>query len=46
MDPDVINFGNIFQESFEKIWNGEKYQNFRKTIIKNLANQICDNCPD
>jgi len=46
MDPDVINFGNIFQKPFKEIWDGENCQSFRKKIIDNLSNPICDNCPD
>jgi radical SAM protein with 4Fe4S-binding SPASM domain len=46
MDPEVFNFGNIFEEPFKEIWNGIKYQKFREAMIKNLSNPICDNCPD
>jgi len=46
MDPEIFNFGNIFEEPFKEIWNGIKYQKFRETMIKNLSNPICDNCPD
>ncbi|MCM8819213.1 MAG: SPASM domain-containing protein [Candidatus Omnitrophica bacterium] len=47
MDPDVINFGNIFDTSFESIWNSQKYKNFRKTMVKtSLFNPVCDQCPD
>jgi len=45
-NPEVFNFGNIFETPFKEIWNGEKYQKFRETMIKNLPNPICDNCPD
>lgn len=33
-------FGNIFEQSFDEIWNGEKAQNFRKQFIENNYN-IC-----
>jgi MoaA/NifB/PqqE/SkfB family radical SAM enzyme len=46
MDPEVFNFGNIFEIPFKEIWNGKRYQGFRETMIKNLPNPICDNCPD
>ena len=46
MDPEVFNFGNIFETPFKEIWNGKKYQEFRETMMKNLPNPICDNCPD
>jgi len=45
-DPDVFNFGNIFETSFKEIWNSKKYQQFRQTIIEDLPNSICDSCPD
>jgi len=45
-DPEVFNLGNIFETPFKEIWNGKKYQEFRETMIKNLPNPICDNCPD
>jgi len=46
MNPDVINFGNVFEKNFKEIWNSDKYKKFRKTIICNLPNPICDNCPN
>jgi len=46
MNPQVFNFGNIFEETFEKIWNGEKYLKFRESLIKDLPNPVCDFCPD
>ncbi|MEM1530140.1 MAG: radical SAM protein [Candidatus Bathyarchaeia archaeon] len=46
MNPDVFNFGNIFDESFNNIWNGEKMREFRLSMIKDRANPICDQCPD
>jgi MoaA/NifB/PqqE/SkfB family radical SAM enzyme len=46
MNPDVFNFGNVFEENFKKIWNGLKFQKFREKILKNEPNQICDFCPD
>ncbi|NMB92560.1 MAG: hypothetical protein GYA31_03000, partial [Parcubacteria group bacterium] len=46
MNPEVFNFGNIYQDDFNTIWNGEKYKKFRKSMIRNLPNNICDNCPN
>ncbi len=45
-DPDVINFGNVFETPFGEIWNSEKYKMFRRTFIINSPNPICDECPD
>ena len=35
------NIGNIKNNLFNEIWNNEKYQNFRKHIIKHKAFEIC-----
>jgi radical SAM protein with 4Fe4S-binding SPASM domain len=36
--------GNIKEESIEKIWNGEKYREFRKKLRKNRLLPICSKC--
>ena len=51
--PPFINYysiGNIFQNSFDEIWNGEKIKNLRKKILNNdfsicsdLCNHKCQN---
>jgi MoaA/NifB/PqqE/SkfB family radical SAM enzyme len=46
MDPDLINFGNIFYTSFKDIWNGKEIRKFRGARIWHLCNPVCDNCPD
>jgi MoaA/NifB/PqqE/SkfB family radical SAM enzyme len=46
MDPEVINFGNIFEKDFKSIWYSDKYIDFRRTFINNTFNPICDYCPD
>ncbi len=32
---DFYSFGNIFEQSFDEIWNGEKAQQFRRQFIDN-----------
>jgi len=45
-DPEVINFGNIFKESFETIWNNEGYSDFRRLLSSsNGCPDICVGCP-
>ncbi|MBN3038397.1 MAG: radical SAM protein [Candidatus Omnitrophica bacterium] len=44
-DPKVINFGNIFSESFEEIWNNKAYQDFRKKLKSDDVPSICVDCP-
>jgi len=46
MDPNVFNFGNIYEEEFTDIWNGDKYVYFREANLSDLNNIICDNCPN
>lgn len=46
MNPEVFNFGNIYNISFHEIWNGEHYIYFRDANISNKKNLVCDNCPD
>ena len=39
-------FGNVFKESFQNIWNNEKYKSFRKQILKDkTVFKICKSCP-
>lgn len=39
-------FGNAFSDNTKKIWNNQKYINFRKTILTNKKNlPLCKNCP-
>ena len=44
-NPDVINFGNIFKESFDRIWNGFEYQEFRGRLKSKMPPEICIGCP-
>jgi radical SAM protein with 4Fe4S-binding SPASM domain len=45
-DPTVINFGNIFKNSFSEIWNSKKYKEFRYLNSRGKNNVICESCPD
>ncbi|WP_170291914.1 radical SAM protein [Heliobacterium mobile] len=45
MDPEVIHFGNLFNESFLSIWNGERYRGFRQTFQEKQVPAICRSCP-
>lgn len=46
MNPEVFNFGNIYQQKFADIWNSEKYKSFREANLNNKPNIVCDNCPN
>jgi len=43
-DPRVMSMGNIFRESFESIWNNDKYVSFRKAILSNNIPRCCFQC--
>lgn len=44
-DPRKFNFGNVLEDSFENIWNGEKYQNFRQELTSENPPNMCKSCP-
>jgi radical SAM protein with 4Fe4S-binding SPASM domain len=43
-DPTVINFGNIFEQPFEDIWNSHAYQAFRRELKSPDIPKICEGC--
>jgi radical SAM protein with 4Fe4S-binding SPASM domain len=43
-DPRIAYFGNILRQDFNEIWNGEKYQNFRKSLLESKIPQYCKEC--
>lgn len=45
IDNKYIKLGNLFEESFETIWKGRNYSEFR-TSVKNKTSLLCKNCPD
>ncbi|MBI3582467.1 MAG: SPASM domain-containing protein [Nitrospinae bacterium] len=45
MDPLIYNFGNIFKDSIDVIFNGEKYQGFREGFREGRVPDVCANCP-
>jgi radical SAM protein with 4Fe4S-binding SPASM domain len=44
-NPEAGHFGNIFEQSFEEIWNGPKYRDFRKHFTDLSKNKNCLVCP-
>lgn len=44
-DPGILNFGNIFEEKFNDIWNNKLYQNFRQQLKSNAIPPLCIGCP-
>ena len=45
-DKTICNFGNIFEENFDNIWNSKGYIDFRKKIASNNIPRFCYNCYD
>lgn len=37
-------FGNIYEQSFKDIWNGPRYQEFRRNLIKHGSYPACSRC--
>jgi radical SAM protein with 4Fe4S-binding SPASM domain len=44
-DPEILNFGNVFEESFTDIWNNKKYQDFRRKLSSKDTPGFCISCP-
>jgi radical SAM protein with 4Fe4S-binding SPASM domain len=45
-DPQRINFGNLFEQSFSEIWNSDQYQQFRRDLQSTERRPaICTDCP-
>lgn len=47
-DKDALHrFGDLKSSSFKEVWKGEKYQTFRRAILKGRKNiDICTNCTE
>jgi radical SAM protein with 4Fe4S-binding SPASM domain len=43
--PEAGNFGNLFESSFEEIWNGPAYRAFRRHFTDLSKNEVCRVCP-
>ena len=43
-DYDSLIMGNIFQQSFDEIWNGEAYRGFRTQFLSQTPHQACSSC--
>ena len=43
-DPRLENFGNLFEKSFDEIWNGDLIKNFRRSLVSDDPKAICRDC--
>ena len=39
-----VSFGNIYEQGFKEIWNGPRYQEFRKNLITHGSYPACSRC--
>lgn len=44
-NPQIINFGNIFDNEFEDIWNSSEYKKFRHELKSPNCPEVCKSCP-
>lgn len=45
--PRELYYGNVFEEGFEAVWNGDKAKKFRHNFKKTKGNYaLCKNCPN
>ena len=42
--PEELEMGNVLEESFEDIWNGERYQEFRRQMFQGEYPEVCASC--
>jgi radical SAM protein with 4Fe4S-binding SPASM domain len=40
------NMGNLITQSFDEIWHGDRYREFRKSTMRRRAFPICHNCTE
>jgi len=45
MDPTVLNFGNLFQQTFDEIRDGDAFEDFMRSFRQGLCPEICKECP-
>jgi len=43
-DPSIINFGNLSQTPFSKIWNNVEYRKFRRNLMRGVLPDVCEKC--
>lgn len=44
-DPENFNLGNIFERSFDEIWNSPEYKAFRSGLKTGRLPAVCHDCP-
>ncbi|HET7436970.1 MAG TPA: radical SAM protein [Thermoanaerobaculia bacterium] len=41
----TLDMGNVFERSFEEVWNGRKFRAFRRLLRKEQRLPLCERCP-
>jgi sulfatase maturation enzyme AslB (radical SAM superfamily) len=41
----TLDMGNVFEEPFERVWNGAKFRAFRKLLRREERLPLCERCP-
>jgi radical SAM protein with 4Fe4S-binding SPASM domain len=41
---DSFTLGDATQQTLKEIWNGEKYQDFRRALVTDTPPKACANC--
>jgi MoaA/NifB/PqqE/SkfB family radical SAM enzyme len=41
----TLDMGNVFEEPFERVWNGERFRAFRRLLRREQRLPLCERCP-
>ena len=41
----TLDMGNVFEQSFEEVWNGTKFRAFRRLLGREQRLPLCERCP-
>lgn len=42
--PEELEMGNVLENSFEEVWNGDRYQEFRRRMFAGEYPDVCSTC--
>jgi MoaA/NifB/PqqE/SkfB family radical SAM enzyme len=42
----TLDMGNVFETSFQEVWNGARFRSFRRLIRREKRLPLCHRCPD
>jgi MoaA/NifB/PqqE/SkfB family radical SAM enzyme len=42
----TLDMGNVFESSFQEVWNGDRFRAFRRLIRREKRLPLCHRCPD